>query len=106
MAIVHVTDQTFETDVKKQEGTVLADFWAPWCGPCKMMSPVLDKFESEFEDQLKVAKINVDENQQTAEMFAVMEIPTLILFRDGAAIDQVTGFRSKHQLKDWIDSQR
>ncbi|SDN50964.1 thioredoxin [Paenibacillus sp. yr247] len=95
MAIVHVTDQTFETEVEKQKGTVLVDFWAPWCGPCKMLSPVLDEFESEFGEQLKVAKINVDDNLQTANNFAVMGVPTLILFQDGVAVDQVSGYRSK-----------
>lgn len=103
MTILHVTDQTFKTDVGGQEGTVILDFWAPWCGPCKMMAPVLDEFESEFGDKMKVAKINVDDNPQTAEQFAVMSIPTLVLFQDGVAVDQVSGYRSKDQLKAWVN---
>jgi thioredoxin 1 len=104
MAIVHVTDQTFSAEVEKQNGTVVVDFWAPWCGPCKMLAPVLDEFESEAGDKVKVAKVNVDDNQQTAESFAVMSIPTLILFQDGVAVDKISGFRSKDQIKTWIDS--
>ncbi|WP_281173056.1 thioredoxin family protein [Alicyclobacillus herbarius] len=74
----------------------------PWCGPCKMMSPVLEAFEPKYGNTLKVAKINVDENPQTTESFAVMAIPTLVLFRDGVVVDQVTGYRSKDQLKAWV----
>lgn len=78
MTITHVTDQTFEEQVEHQEGTVLVDFWATWCGPFKMMAPVLDDFESEFGDKVKVAKIDVGENQQTTEQFGIMAIPTLV----------------------------
>ncbi|WP_274653881.1 thioredoxin [Paenibacillus humicola] len=104
MAITHVTDQTFGTSVKGQEGTVLVDFWAPWCGPCKALAPILDELEAESESRYRVAKVNVDDNPQTAEQLGIMSIPTLVLFRDGAAVDKTVGFRSKAELKAWIDS--
>lgn len=82
MAIVNVTDQSFNAEIEGQ-GTVLVDFWAPWCGPCKMIAPILDELASEMGDSVKIAKLNVDENPETASRFGVMSIPTLIFFKDG-----------------------
>jgi thioredoxin 1 len=104
MSIVHATDASFAAEVEQQKGTVLVDFWAPWCGPCKMLSPVLDEIANEEAGNLKVVKVNVDENQQTPGNFSVLGIPALILFKDGAVVKQVTGYRSKEQLKAWINS--
>lgn len=100
MAIVNVTDQTFDNETSS--GLVLADFWAPWCGPCKMIAPVLEELDSELGDQVKIVKLDVDENQETAGKFGVMSIPTLLLIKDGKVVDQVVGFQPKDALADLI----
>lgn len=104
MAIVHATDATFAAEVKQHNGPVIVDFWAPWCGPCKMLAPVLDELSVEAGGSLKVVKVNVDDNEQTPASFSVMGIPTMILFKDGEAVDQMTGYRSKDQLNAWLES--
>ncbi|GAE34888.1 thioredoxin [Halalkalibacter akibai] len=101
MAIVNVTDQTFATETS--EGVVLADFWAPWCGPCKMIAPVLEELDSEMGDKVKIAKIDVDENQETAGKFSVMSIPTLLVLKDGEVVDQVVGFQPKEALAELLN---
>lgn len=101
MAIVNVSDQSFNTEVEGQ-GTVVVDFWAPWCGPCKMIAPILDELSSELGDSVKIAKVNVDENPETASRFGVMSIPTLIVFKDGQPVDKVVGLNSKESLKNMI----
>ncbi|BAB06817.1 thioredoxin [Halalkalibacterium halodurans] len=101
MAIVNVTDQTFAQETS--EGLVLADFWAPWCGPCKMIAPVLEELDGEMGDKVKIAKLDVDENQETASKFNVMSIPTLIVFKDGQVVDQVTGFQPKDALAELLN---
>lgn len=100
MAISHVTDQTFSTEIK--EGLVLVDFWAPWCGPCKMIAPVLEEIDGEMGDKVRIIKLNVDEYAGTAGKFGVMSIPTLILFKDGVAVDKVIGFYPKEALTEII----
>ncbi|RYG74856.1 thioredoxin [Lentibacillus lipolyticus] len=101
MAIEHVTDQNFNQQVS--EGLVLADFWAPWCGPCKMIAPVLEEIDGEMEDKVQIVKLDVDENQETAGKYGVMSIPTLLLFKDGEVVDQVVGFQPKEALVDLIN---
>lgn len=101
MAIEHVTDQNFAE--KTAEGLVLVDFWAPWCGPCKMIAPVLDEIDAEMGDKVKILKLNVDENQETAGKFGVMSIPTLLLMKDGNIVDQVIGFQPKESLVNVIN---
>lgn len=101
MAIVNVTDQTFKSEVEGQ-GTVLVDFWAPWCGPCKMIAPVLEELDKEIGDSLKIAKVNVDDNPESAARFGVMSIPTLIVFKNGEPVDKVIGFQSKDMLKSVV----
>lgn len=98
MAIVNVSDQSFKTEVEGA-GTVLVDFWAPWCGPCKMIAPVLEELDQEGTG-VKIAKVNVDENPESASRFGVMSIPTLIVFKDGQPVDKVVGFQSKDALKN------
>ncbi|GFR39023.1 thioredoxin [Insulibacter thermoxylanivorax] len=98
MAIVDVTDQSFKNEVEGA-GTVLVDFWAPWCGPCKMIAPVLEELDQEMGDQVKIAKINVDDNPDTTSRFGVMSIPTLIVFKDGQPVDKLVGFQPKDALK-------
>ncbi|MRN56535.1 thioredoxin [Paenibacillus monticola] len=99
MAIVNVSDQSFGNEVEGQ-GTVVVDFWAPWCGPCKMIAPILEELSAEIGDSLKIAKLNVDENPETASRFGVMSIPTLIFFKDGQPVDKVVGLNSKESLKN------
>ncbi|GAB6927095.1 thioredoxin [Paenibacillus sp. JCM 10914] len=101
MAIVNVTDQSFVNEVEGQ-GTVVVDFWAPWCGPCKMLAPILDELSSELGDDVKIAKVNVDENPESAARFGVMSIPTMIFFKDGQPVDKVVGLNSKEALKGII----
>ncbi|MBM0067166.1 thioredoxin [Alkalicoccobacillus gibsonii] len=101
MAIVNVTDQTFSSETSS--GVVLADFWAPWCGPCKMIAPVLEELDSEMGDKIKIAKLDVDENQETAGKYSVMSIPTLLVFKDGEVVDQVVGFQPKEALAELVN---
>ncbi len=101
MAIVNVTDQNFTEATSK--GLVLADFWAPWCGPCKMIAPLLEEIDGEMEEKVQIVKLYVDENQETAGNFGVMSIPTLLLFKDGEVVDQVIGFQPKEALVDLIN---
>lgn len=101
MAIVKTTDQNFATETGS--GLVLADFWAPWCGPCKMIAPVLEELDSELGEKVKIVKLDVDENQQTAGEYGVMSIPTLILFKDGQPVDKVIGYQPKEALEELIN---
>ncbi|MBU8905106.1 thioredoxin [Desertibacillus haloalkaliphilus] len=101
MAIVNVTDQNFASETS--EGVVLADFWAPWCGPCKMIAPVLEELDAEMGDKVKIAKLDVDENQETASKHGVMSIPTLMVFKDGEVVEQVVGFQPKDALAELLN---
>ena len=102
--IVHTTDATFAQDVLKSDKPVLLDFWAEWCGPCKMIAPILDEIASEYSDRIKVAKLNIDENPQTPPKFGIRGIPTLILFKNGTVEAQKVGAVSKSQLAAFLDS--
>ncbi|MEH7125645.1 thioredoxin [Bacillus sp. JJ1532] len=100
MAIINATDQSFSTETGS--GVVLADFWAPWCGPCKMIAPVLEELDTEMGDKVKIVKLDVDENQETAGKYGVMSIPTLIVFKDGEVVDKVVGFQPKEALAELL----
>jgi len=97
--ITEVTDANFQSEVVESETPVLVDFWAPWCGPCRMVAPVLEEIAGEKGDALKIVKLNVDENQQTAATFEVLSIPTLILFRNGSVAKKVIGAYPKKRLE-------
>ncbi len=98
-----VTDATFEQEVLQSDIPVLVDFWAPWCGPCKMIAPVLEEIGKETAGRLKIVKLNVDENTRTAGQFGVMSIPTMILFHGGKGVGQLVGFRPKAELQRILD---
>lgn len=100
MAILNVTDTSFSSEVESG-GIVLVDFWAQWCPPCRLIAPILDELDKEI-PELKIAKLNVDANPETASRFGVMSIPTLIVFKDGQAVDKVVGFRPKEALKSLL----
>ena len=102
--ILHVTDASFEDDVLKSQRPVVLDFWAEWCGPCKMIAPILDELAEQYKDKLTVAKINIDDNQNTPTTYGVRGIPTLILFKDGDVLATKVGAASKSQLEAFIDS--
>jgi thioredoxin 1 len=99
-----VTDETFKQDVLDSSGPVLVDFWAEWCGPCRLVAPILDELAKEYEGKLTIAKVNIDENPMTPNEYAVRGIPTMLLFKDGKLLDTKVGASPKGQLKGWIDS--
>ncbi|BBU69728.1 thioredoxin TrxA [Fluviibacter phosphoraccumulans] len=101
--IVHVTDSSFADDVTNSSEPVLLDFWAEWCGPCKMIAPILDDIAKEYAGKVKIAKINIDENQQTPAQFGVRGIPTLMLFKAGSVEATKVGALSKSQLVAFLD---
>lgn len=102
--IEHINDSTFESKVLKSKGLILVDFWAPWCGPCKMVAPVLEALATELAGDVEIKKINTDENRISAEKYEIMSIPTLMIFKDGKLIDTIIGFIGKEQIKNRIIS--
>ena len=102
--IVQISDSSFDSDVFQAEGPVLVDFWAEWCGPCKMIAPVLEELASEYGEKLKICKMDVDANPETAPKYGIRGIPTLILFNNGDVAGTKVGALSKSQLSEFIDS--
>ena len=100
MAIVHGTDSNFAQEISN--GVVLVDFWATWCGPCKMIAPVLEELDQELAGKVNIVKVDVDQNQETASQFGIMSIPTLLLFKDGEQVDKTVGFQPKEALAEFI----
>jgi thioredoxin 1 len=102
--ITHLSDASFEQDVLQSQLPVLVDYWAEWCGPCKMIAPILDEISKEYAGRLKVGKLNIDDNQQTPPKYGIRGIPTLMLFKNGAVEATKVGALSKSQLTAFIDS--
>jgi thioredoxin 1 len=102
MAVGNVSDASFESDVLKSTEPVVVDFWAEWCGPCRMIAPALDEIATAMGDKVKIVKLNVDENPQTAAKYGVMSIPTLMMFKNGELASRQVGAAPKAKLEQWI----
>jgi thioredoxin 1 len=100
--IVNLSSSNFKQEVENSNVPILVDFWAPWCGPCRAVAPVLEQLVSKYDGKLKIGKVNVDEEQELAVNFRVMSIPTLILFKDGKALQQMVGFRSPQDVENMV----
>ena len=103
MAVGKVSDASFEADVLKADGPVVVDFWAEWCGPCRMIAPALEEIASEMKGKVKVAKLNVDENPGVSAQFGIRSIPTLMVFRGGKVVAEQIGAASAHALRPWLE---
>ena len=100
---IEVDDQSFQTEIEGADGLAMVDFWAEWCGPCRMVSPIVEELAEEYEDRVKVAKVDVDESQRTAQKFNVRSIPSILFFKDGEHVDTVVGAVPKEQLEEKIE---
>ena len=100
----HITDDTFEAEVIQSNMPAIVDFWAPWCAPCHMIAPILEEIAADYDGQLKVAKLDVDQNPKVATQFGVMSIPTMILFKDGEAVERLIGYMPKERLLEKVTS--
>ena len=104
MSEITLTDQNFKSEVLQSKTPFLVDFWAEWCGPCKMVGPVVEKIANDYSGKLKVGKLNVDDNSETPTQYGVQSIPTLIVFKDGQEANRMVGYQSEQKLKGTIDS--
>ena len=102
MSVLHLTKETFAQEVLNTSLPVLIDFWAPWCGPCRMVSPMIDQIAQELKDSAKFCKINIDEEPELASAFGVMSIPTLLVIQEGKVVDQSVGLKAKEQIKQML----
>jgi thioredoxin 1 len=102
-AIIEISDSNFESEVVKSDVPVLVDFWAPWCGPCKAIAPIVEEISSTYEGKIKVGKMNVDENQSTTMKFGIRSIPTIIIFKGGEAVDQIIGAVPKGEIEKVVE---
>lgn len=103
MAEIQLTDDTFDKDVLQNEKPVLVDFWAPWCGPCRMLSPVIEELAKEYTGKISVAKMNTDEHPNAASRYKISAIPTLLFFKQGKVVEQLVGVHSKAEIKKTLD---
>jgi thioredoxin 1 len=105
MPLIEITDTNFATEVEQSDVPVLIDFWAVWCGPCKMVAPVVEELAQEYDGKVKIGKLDVDNNQQTAMKFGIRSIPTLLIFKDGKVVDTIIGAVSKGQIEEKLKAQ-
>ncbi|MGB9722026.1 MAG: thioredoxin [bacterium] len=103
MGVKHITDDTFDQEVKKSELPVLIDFWAPWCGPCRMIAPVIDEIADEYEGKIKVAKINVDDNPKKTAEYNILSIPNIKIFKNGKVVGEFVGVVPKKEITDKLE---
>lgn len=103
MEPIHISDNEFETQVLKSDQPVLVDFWAPWCAPCRMIAPILEEVAGEFENRVRVAKVNTDSDPEWATRFGIMGIPTMVLFQNGREVDRLVGAHPKANLVNWLN---
>ncbi|NMB45280.1 MAG: thioredoxin [Firmicutes bacterium] len=101
--VQQLTDTTFDADVLEKSGVVLVDFWAPWCGPCRMVGPIVEDLAKEYAGRATIAKLNVDDNQQTAARYGIMSIPTMLVFKDGKPVDKIVGAAPKQTIAAKLD---
>ena len=104
MSSVSISDQDFEKEVLESDNPVVVDFWAPWCGPCKAMSPVIDEIAAEMSEKLKVVKVNIEDNPNAPTQYGVRGVPTFMVFKGGQVVDTRVGGMSKTQLSEWVES--
>ena len=104
MSEIQLTDDSFEKEVVQSDAPVLVDFWAPWCGPCRMLAPVIEELSKEYTGKIKVAKINTDDHPNAASRFKISAIPTLLFFKGGKVVEQLVGVHSKAEIKKTLDS--
>jgi len=104
MPVIELTNETLSTTVENEK-VVVVDFWAPWCGPCKRMAPILDEVAKTFEGQVVITKVNVDENPEAVSRFEIMSIPTLVVFKDGEVVDKMVGLHSKEEIEALVRKQ-
>ena len=105
MSLIEITDTNFATEVEQSDVPVLIDFWAVWCGPCKMVAPIVEELANEYDGKVKIGKLDVDNNQQTAMKFGIRSIPTLLIFKDGKVVDTIIGAVPKGQIAEKLKAQ-
>ena len=102
MTVQNLNEESFKKEVLEDSGVVLVDFWAPWCGPCQIMGPILEQFAADYEGKMKVAKVNVDENRELSSQYQIMSIPALLIFKEGKMVDQLVGIQAKETLQEKV----